>query len=99
MHPTTELALPNRTESDTEASSAQREIKRLRDDLGMAQRSRGQLEGQFNSLERELKSQVNNLEAARVRHAGLTKSLHHATTKLRDKNEELRGKAKLLEVS
>ena len=99
LHAMARSVIPNKPESDTDASSTRTGIERLRDDLGIAQRSRGQLQARFNSIERELESQVGNLEAERMRTADLTKSLQYATTKLRDKDEELRGKAKLLEVS
>ena len=97
--PTARQVLPHNTEPDASASSVQSEIKRLRDDLGRAQRSRGQLEVQLKDIEQELKDQMIHSEVDRVRTADLAKSLQHATIKLRDKDEELRGKAKLLEVS
>ena len=73
-------------------------IAKLRQDLSEAQRSRGLMETRLHSAMDELKklNLQSFLDTKRVRE--LTKERTNLITGLRDRDEELRGKSKLLEV-
>ena len=94
-----ELPFLSNREPSLNPTSTTSDTRRLRDDLASAQRSRGQLQAQIDSMEYKLRSRIAILETDRLRIADLKKSLQNVMIKLRDKDEELKGKAKLLEVS
>lgn len=73
-------------------------IAKVRQDLGEAQRSRGLMEARLQSVAEELDrlKLQNSLDTKRI--SNLTKERSTLTTGMRDRDEELRGKAKLLEV-
>ena len=73
-------------------------IAKVRQDLREAQRSRSLLEAKLQTLTEELnKLKVQStLDSKRIN--DLTKEKAALTTGMRDRDEELRGKAKLLEV-
>lgn len=82
------------------SSSPAREdaVAKIRHDLGEAQRSRGLIESRLHSVIEEfnkLKTQ-SSLDIKCI--SDLTKERLTLTTGMRDRDEELRGKAKLLEV-
>lgn len=73
-------------------------LTKVRQDLTEAQRSRGPIETKLQTVTEELnKLKIqSSLDSKRV--AELTKEKAMLTTGMRDRDEELRGKAKLLEV-
>ena len=73
-------------------------ISKLRQDLSEAQRSRGSMETRLNSVTEELQKLKiqSSIDSKRLR--DLSKERAALTTGMRDRDEELRGKAKLLEV-
>ena len=70
----------------------------VRKDLGEAQRSRGVMEARLNSVSEELQKLKlqSSLDKTQIRELIKEKTL--LITGLRDRDEELKGKAKLLEV-
>ena len=74
-------------------------IAKVRQDLSEAQRSRGVLETKLQSVTEELKKLKIQALLDRKRIGELTKEKAILTTGLRDRDEELKGKTKLLEVS
>lgn len=73
-------------------------IAKVRQDLGEAQRSRGLMETRLQSVTDELQKLKiqSSLDSKRI--GELSKEKTILTTGTRDRDEELRGKAKLLEV-
>ncbi|MCJ1453649.1 hypothetical protein MMC28_003996 [Mycoblastus sanguinarius] len=72
-------------------------LARLRSDLGEAQRSRGLMETRLQAVTEELQKLKiqSSLDSKRI--SELTKERASLTTGMRDRDEELKGKAKLLE--
>lgn len=70
----------------------------MRQDLSEAQRSRGLTEAKLQSVTEELQKLriQSSLDSKRI--GELSKEKVMLTTGMRDRDEELRGKAKLLEV-
>ena len=70
----------------------------MRQDLSEAQRSRGLIETRLQSVTEELQKLKiqSSLDSKRI--GEISKEKASLTTGLRDRDEELRGKAKLLEV-
>ena len=73
-------------------------IAKVRQDLTEAQRSRGLMETKLQSVTEELKKLKIQSSLDRKRISELTKEKAILTTGLRDRDEELKGKTKLLEV-
>lgn len=73
-------------------------VSQVRQDLREAQRSRGLMETRLNSVTEELQRLKiqSSMDSKRIRE--LSKERAALTTGMRDRDEELRGKAKLLEV-
>lgn len=73
-------------------------IAKVRQDLGEAQRSRGLMEARLQSVAEELDrlKLQNSIDVKRISNLAREKSI--LTTGMKDRDEELRGKAKLLEV-
>ena len=73
-------------------------IAKVRQDLSEAQRSRGLMEAKLQNVTEDLnKLKIqSSLDTKRI--SELTKEKNVLTTKLRDRDEELKGKAKLVEV-
>lgn len=74
-------------------------LGRIQDDLSEAQRSRGAIQLQLQSLNEETKKLRLRSKADGRRINELVSERTHLTTRRKDQDEELRGKAKLLEVS
>ncbi|KAI1624890.1 autophagy-related protein 16 [Exophiala viscosa] len=72
-------------------------LAQLRQDLAKAQQERGDLQTRLESVTRELETLKARGKADSKRIAQLTASVSQLTVKLRDREEELRGKAKLIE--
>ena len=73
-------------------------IARMRRDLSEAQRSRELMETRLQDVTEELKSQKIQISLDSKRIGELTKEKAVLTTRSKDRDEELRGKSKLLEV-
>ena len=71
---------------------------KVRQDLSEAQRSRGLIERSLHSVTEELQKQKIQLSLDSKRIRELSREKAALTTGMRDRDEELRGKAKLLEV-
>ena len=73
-------------------------IAKVRQDLSEAQRSRGLMETKLQSVIEDLQKLKiqSSLDSKRI--GELSKEKATLTTGMRDRDEELRGKAKLLEV-
>ncbi len=73
-------------------------MAKVRQDLGEAQRSRGLIEARLQKVEEELKKLKiqSSLDSKRI--GELTKEKATLTRAVGDRDEELQGKAKLLEV-
>ena len=85
-----EQATPRSTNPDA--------IAKVRQDLSEAQRSRGLMETKLQSVTEELKKLKIQSSLDRKKISELTKEKATLTTGLRDRDEELKGKTKLLEV-
>ena len=85
-----EQAIPRSTTPDA--------IAKVRQDLSEAQRSRGLMEMKLQSVTEELKKLKIQSSLDRKKISELTKEKAILTTGLRDRDEELKGKTKLLEV-
>ncbi|MCJ1275141.1 hypothetical protein MMC21_002941 [Puttea exsequens] len=72
-------------------------IARMRQDLSEAQRSRGLIETRLHSVTEELSKLKIQASLDNKRIAELTKEKTVLSTKLKDRDEELKGKTKLLE--
>lgn len=72
-------------------------LAQLRQDLAKAQQERGELQSRLESVTRELETLKSKGRADSKRIAQLNASVSQLTVKLRDREEELRGKAKLIE--
>lgn len=73
-------------------------LAKVREDLGEAQRSKGAMQAQLQSLNgevAELRAQ-SQVDKKRIRELGVEKT--NLVKRMRDLDEELKGKAKLLEV-
>ena len=73
-------------------------LAKVREDLGEAQRSKGAMQAQLQSLNEEvaeLRAQ-SQVDKRRIRELGVEKT--NLVKRMRDLDEELKGKAKLLEV-
>lgn len=73
-------------------------LAKVREDLGEAQRSKGAMQAQLQSLNEEvaeLRAQ-SQIDKRRIRELGVEKT--NLVKRMRDLDEELKGKAKLLEV-
>ena len=73
-------------------------IAKVRQDLSEAQRSRGLMETKLQSVTEELKKLKIQSSLDRKKIGELTREKAILTTGLRDRDEELKGKTKLLEV-
>lgn len=73
-------------------------VAKVRKDLGEAQRSRGFMETRLQSVVEELHLLKIQSSLDSKRNSDLTKENLTLTTGIRDRDEELRGKTKLLEV-
>lgn len=73
-------------------------IAKVRQDLSEAQRSRGLMETRLQAVTEELSKLKIQTSLDNKRIGDLTKEKVVLYTKLRDRDEELKGKAKLLEV-
>lgn len=85
-------------QATTHRSTTPDAIAKVRQDLGEAQRSRGLTETKLQSVTGELKKLKIQSSLDRKRISELTKEKAVLTTGLRDRDEELKGKTKLLEV-
>lgn len=74
-------------------------LNRVQEDLSEAQRSRGVIQLQLQGLTEETKRLRLRSKADSRRISELISERTHLATRMRDRDEELRGKAKLLEVS
>ena len=84
-------------DASSDAPSAQVAVT-IRQDLVEAQRSRGELQKRLDAVEKELE-QIHLRLKAESRHLNeLTAEKSTLAIRVRDRDEELRGKAKLLEV-
>lgn len=72
---------------------------KVQEDLSEAQRSRGAIQLQLQNLTDETKRLRLRSKADTKRIGELVSERTHLATRMRDRDEELRGKAKLLEVS
>lgn len=72
---------------------------KVQEDLSEAQRSRGAIQLQLQNLTDETKRLRLRSRADSKRINELASERTHLATRMRDRDEELRGKAKLLEVS
>lgn len=72
---------------------------RVQEDLSEAQRSRGAIQLQLQKLTDETKRLRLRSKTDSKRISELVSERTHLATRMRDRDEELRGKAKLLEVS
>ena len=70
----------------------------MRQDLSEAQRSRGLMETRLQSVTEELQKLKIQSSLGKKRIGELSKEKATLTTGMRDRDEELRGKSKLLEV-
>jgi chromosome segregation ATPase len=74
-------------------------LNSLREDLAEAQRMRAELQSQLDAISSEL-AKLKEKSAADVKKVGdLITERNQLMVRLRDRDEELRGKSKLLEVS
>ena len=73
-------------------------LDKIREDLTDAQRNRGELQAHLTVATEEVKRLHSMLKSDDKRINGLLADKQLLTTKLKDRDEELRGKAKLLEV-
>ena len=85
-------------QATTPRSTTPDAIAKARQDLSEAQRSRGLMETKLQSVTEELKKLKIQSSLDRKRISELTKEKAILTTGLRDRDEELKGKTKLLEV-
>ena len=85
-------------EQATSRSTTPDAIAKVRQDLSEAQRSRGLMETKLQSVTEELKKLKIQSSLDRKKISELTKEKAILTTGLRDRDEELKGKTKLLEV-
>ena len=74
-------------------------IARVREDLLEAQRNRGELQARLIAANSDLSKLQLKLQLEGHRITELLSEKQGLTTKLRDRDEELRGKTKLLEVA
>ncbi|KAL6244052.1 autophagy protein 16, interacts with Atg12p-Atg5p [Rhinocladiella similis] len=72
-------------------------VAQIRQDLAKAQQERGDLQTRLEKVVRDLDALKAKAKVDSKRIAQLNASLSQITVKLRDKEEELRGKAKLIE--
>jgi len=72
-------------------------VAQIRQDLAKAQQERGDLQSRLDAVQRELESLKSKAKVDNKRIAQLNASVSQLTVKLRDREEELRGKAKLIE--
>lgn len=73
-------------------------LAKVREDLGEAQRSKGTMQAQLQNLKKEvaeLRAQ-SQVDKKRIRELGVEKT--NLVKRMKDLDEELKGKAKLLEV-
>ena len=73
-------------------------LAKVREDLGEAQRSKGQMQLQMQNLTEETQRLRTQSKLDRRRISELTMERTNLVTRMRDRDEELNGKAKLLEV-
>lgn len=85
-------------EQATPRSTTPDAIAKVRQDLSEAQRSRGLMETKLQSVTEELKKLKIQSSLNSKKISELTKEKAILTTGLRDRDEELKGKTKLLEV-
>ena len=85
-------------EQATPRSTTPDAIAKVRQDLSEAQRSRGLMETKLQSVTEELKKLKIQSSLDRKKIGELTREKAILTTGLRDRDEELKGKTKLLEV-
>lgn len=72
-------------------------VAQIRQDLAKAQQERGELQGRLDAALRELEVLKTKSKTDSKRIAQLTASVSQMAVKLRDREEELKGKAKLVE--
>ncbi len=80
-------------------SGSSEAISRIRQDLSEAQRSKGEMQAQLQQLSEDLRDLKAQSRADSKRINELTTERNALVTRTRDRDEELRGKAKLLMVS
>ncbi|KIY03754.1 uncharacterized protein Z520_00445 [Fonsecaea multimorphosa CBS 102226] len=86
------------TRPDSPSATATASIlAQLRQDLSKAQTERADLQSRLDTALRELETLKGKAKADSKRIAQLNASVSQLTVKLRDRDEELRGKAKLIE--
>ncbi len=73
-------------------------LAKVREDLGEAQRSKGTMQAQLHSLTEETQTLREQSKVDRKRIGELALEKTNLATRMKDLNEELKGKAKLLEV-
>ena len=78
-------------------NSTNTQLAQLRQDLSKAQNERADLQTRLDAALHSLQTSKDKAKADTKRIAQLNASVSQLTTKLRDKEEELRGKAKLIE--
>ena len=69
----------------------------MRQDLARAQQERTELQSRLDTVTKELEALKTKSIVANKKISQLTVSVGHLTMKLRDREEELKGKAKLVE--
>lgn len=72
-------------------------LVQIRQDLAKAQQERGDLHSRLEAASRELATLKGKTKLDNKRIAQLTSTLSQLTIRLRDRDEELKGKAKLIE--
>ena len=78
-------------------NSAATQLAQLRQDLSKAQQERADLQTRLDAALRELETSKGKAKVDNKRITQLSASVSQLTIKLRDREEELRGKAKLIE--
>ncbi len=98
--PSTEkLASGKPTSATDTAGSADPTIAQLRLELAEALRSKGQLQGRLKAAQDELKTLRSGTQGSAKRINELTAERNALKAKLKDRNEELAGKNKMLKVN
>lgn len=91
-------SIPPSKDQTAETGNAKELLTTARADLAEAQRSRSELQEQVNKITTELEKlrKKNHQDARRIHSLDSERILLHS--RLKDRDEELKGKAKLLEV-
>lgn len=80
-------------------SGSSEAISRIRHDLSVAQRSKGEIQAQLQQLSEDMQDLKAQSKADSKRINELMTERNALVTRIKDRDEELRGKAKLLMVS